>query len=47
LCKQNESDVNEVKKDYLKGLKFHYVTEMKEVIKLALTDQDVLNVKKL
>ena len=47
LCKQNESDVNEVKKDYLKGLKFHYVTEMKEVIKLALSDQDVLNAKKL
>jgi ATP-dependent Lon protease len=47
LCKQNESDVDEVKKDYLKGLKFHYVTDMKEVIKLALSDQDVLNVKKL
>jgi ATP-dependent Lon protease len=47
LCKQNESDVNEVKKDYLKGLKFHYVTEMKEVIMLALSDQDVLNPKKL
>ena len=47
LCKQNESDVNEVKKDYLKGLKFHYVKEMKEVIKLALSDQDVLNAKKL
>jgi ATP-dependent Lon protease len=47
LCKQNESDVNEVKKDYLKGLKFHYVTEMKEVIMLALSDQDVLNAKKL
>ena len=37
LCKQNESDVNEVKADYLKGLKFHYVTEMKEVIQLALS----------
>ena len=47
LCKQNESDVNEVKKDYLKGLKFHYVTEMKEVIMLALSDHDVLNAKKL
>jgi len=47
LCKQNESDVNEVKKDYLKGLKFHYVTEMKQVIMLALSDQDVLNAKKL
>ncbi|MDA9356968.1 endopeptidase La [Flavobacteriaceae bacterium] len=47
LCKQNKSDVNEVKEDYLKGLKFHYVTEMKEVIKLALSDQDVLNAKKL
>lgn len=47
LCKQNESDINEVKQDYLKGLKFHYVTDMKEVINLALTDQDVLYAKKL
>ncbi|MDA9285066.1 endopeptidase La [Flavobacteriaceae bacterium] len=47
LCKQNESDVNEVKNDYLKGLKFHYVTEMKDVIMLALSNQDVLNAKKL
>ena len=47
LCKQNESDVNEVKADYLKGLKFHYVTEMKEVIQLALSNQDVLYAKKL
>ena len=47
LCKQNESDVNEVKVDYLKGLKFHYVTEMKEVIQLALSNQDVLYAKKL
>jgi len=47
LCKQNESDVNEVKADYLKGLKFHYVTEMKEVIQLALSNQDVLYAKNL
>ena len=47
LCKQNESDINEVKQDYLKGLNFHYVTDMKEVINLALTDQDVLYAKKL
>ena len=47
LCKQNESDINEVKQDYLKGLNFHYVTDMKDVINLALTDQDVLYAKKL
>ena len=47
LCEQNESDINEVKQDYLKGLNFHYVTDMKDVINLALTDQDVLYAKKL
>ena len=47
LCKQNESDINEVKQDYLKGLNFHYVTDMKDVISLALMDQDVLYAKKL
>ncbi|SVA16874.1 uncharacterized protein METZ01_LOCUS69728, partial [marine metagenome] len=37
LSKQNERDVNEIKKEYLKGLKFHYVSEMSEVIDIALT----------
>lgn len=37
LCKSNEKDVREIKADYIKDLKFHYVTEMKQVIDLALT----------
>ena len=32
LCKDNEKDIADIKKSYLKGLKFHYVTEMHEVI---------------
>jgi ATP-dependent Lon protease len=36
LCKQNEKDVNEIESDYVKGMKFHYVSRMDEVIKLAL-----------
>lgn len=36
LCRQNQKDVDEINKAYIKGLKFHYVTEMKEVLDLAL-----------
>lgn len=36
LCAQNEKDVNEINPVYLKGLKFHFVKEMDEVIQLAL-----------
>lgn len=36
LCAQNEKDVNEINPIYLKGLKFHFVKEMNEVIQLAL-----------
>ena len=46
LCKDNEKDIADIKKSYLKGLKFHYVTEMYEVINLALTKQKVKNAKK-
>jgi ATP-dependent Lon protease len=47
LCKENEKDILEIKESYLKGLTFHYVTEMKQVIALALTKQKVSNAKKL
>ena len=47
LCKENEKDIAEIKKSYLKGLKFHYVTEMHEVIDFALMKQKVKNAKKL
>jgi ATP-dependent Lon protease len=36
LCRQNEKDVEEINKNYIKGLRFHYVQEMKEVLALAL-----------
>jgi ATP-dependent Lon protease len=47
LCADNKRDIDEIKESYLKGVKFHYVTEMKEVIELALTKQKVKNAKKL
>lgn len=47
LCKENEPDILEIKQEYLKGLTFHYVSEMSEVLKLALTNQKVKNAKKL
>ncbi len=47
LCEENRRDIEEIKPDYLKGLTFHYVTDMSDVIKLALTDQKVKNPKKL
>ncbi|MEN9337257.1 MAG: Lon protease 2 [Bacteroidota bacterium] len=47
LCHENESDIKEIKADYLKGLTFHYVKEMEEVIAIALTDQKVKNAKQI
>ncbi len=47
LCKENEKDILEIKEEYLKGLIFHYVTDMSEVVKIALTDKDVKNKKKI
>jgi len=43
LCKSNEKDILEIKEDYIKDLKFHYVKEMKEVIDLALIKDKVKN----
>jgi ATP-dependent Lon protease len=36
LCAENKKDILEIKQDYLKGLTFHYVSEMHEVIQIAL-----------
>ena len=36
LCWQNEKDVQEINPDYIKGVKFHYVKTMDQVIELAL-----------
>ncbi|PCE65086.1 endopeptidase La [Sediminicola luteus] len=47
LCADNRKDILEIKEEYLKGLTFHYVTEMSEVIDIAVTKQKVKNAKKL
>ncbi|WP_037314904.1 endopeptidase La [Salegentibacter sp. Hel_I_6] len=47
LCKENERDIKEIKSDYVKGLTFHYVNEMSEVIDIAITKQKVKNAKTL
>ncbi len=43
LCLDNKKDVEDIKPDYLKGLTFHYVTEMEEVLKQALLKEKVKN----
>ena len=47
LCEENKKDILEIKEDYLKGLKFHYVSDMSEVIDLAITNEKVKNAKTL
>jgi len=46
LCHKNQKDVEEIKAKYIKGLKFHYVTDMNEVIDIALLKQKVPNAVK-
>jgi ATP-dependent Lon protease len=36
MCWQNEKDVNEIDKTFIKGLQFHYVKNMQQVLDLAL-----------
>lgn len=36
LCWQNEKDVQEINSLYIKGMKFHYVKTMQQVLDLAL-----------
>jgi ATP-dependent Lon protease len=47
LCEDNRRDIEEIKPEYLKGLKFHYVKDMSDVLTLALTKEKVKNAKKL
>ncbi len=43
LCEENRKDVDDIKADYLKGLSFHYVKDIAEVVKFALLDEVVDN----
>ena len=47
LCEENRKDIAEIKEAYLKGMTFHYVTDMSEVVALALTKEQVAEAKKL
>jgi ATP-dependent Lon protease len=47
LCEENKRDIDEIKPEYLKGLTFHYVKEMSDVLALALTKEKVTGAKKL
>ncbi len=47
LSRRNEKDIKEIREDYLKGLSFHYVDQMMEVIDIALSEELVENPKNL
>lgn len=41
LCKENKKNIDEIKPLYLKGLTFHYVDDIKEVLGIALLKEKV------
>ena len=47
LSIDNKKNVDEIDSKYLKGLKFHYVNTMKEVIDISLNRSKAVNSKKL
>lgn len=47
LSSKNEKDIADIKADYIKGLKFHYVDTMSQVLEIALLKQKVANAKKI
>lgn len=38
LCEDNKKDIDEINQDYIKGLVFHYVKDIKDVIQIALEE---------
>lgn len=46
LCEENRKNVGEIKESYLKGLKFHYVNDIKDVLDIALLKQKVKSPRK-
>lgn len=47
LCAENKKDIDNIPAIYLKGLTFHYVTDIEQVLDIALTDEVVKNAPKL
>ena len=46
LCEKNRKDIEEIEAHYVKGMTFHYVSAMEEVLDLAILDQKVKSPKK-
>ena len=47
LCEENKKNINEIDESYLRGLTFHYVSNMHQVLDIAITDQNVKKYKSL
>ncbi len=47
LSEENKKDVELIPKNYLQNLNLHYVSEMRDVIKLSVTDETVSNPKNI
>ena len=47
LCEKNRKDIEEIEAHYLKGMTFHYISEMSEVLDLAILNQKVKGAKTL
>lgn len=43
LSAENRKDIEEIRKNYIEGITFHYIEEMEEINKLALLDEKVAN----
>jgi ATP-dependent Lon protease len=43
LSIENRKDIEDIRKEYIDGLTFHYVTEMSEIGKIALLNEKVKN----
>jgi ATP-dependent Lon protease len=47
LCEENRKNIDEIDSSYLKGLTFHYVSNMNQVLDIAITCKNVKNYKNL
>ncbi len=47
LCAKNKQDIDEIPAQYLKGLQFHFVEKMQQVLDIALLNEKVKDPKKL
>jgi ATP-dependent Lon protease len=43
LCKKNKRDIEEIDPQYVKGVEFHFVDKVDEVLEIALTKTKVEN----